>query len=90
MAEIVPYAIWAVLIITGASIVTIAAFGLRSLSWGNADTLTIVLTMIPLVIVGILGLIMGNWADAAVLGSLIALVLAAAALILSSFKGLFS
>ncbi len=90
MAEIVPYAIWAVLIITGASVVTIAAFGLRSLSWGNADTLTIVLTMIPLVIVGILGLIMGNWADAAVLGSLIALLLAAAALLLSSFKGLFS
>ncbi len=90
MAEIVPYAIWAVLIVTGASVVTIALFGIRSLSWGNADTLTIVLTMIPIAIVGILGLIMGNWADAAVLGSLIGLVLATGALLMSSVRGLFS
>lgn len=90
MAEIVPYAIWAVLIVTALCVVTIALFGIRSLTWGNADPLTIVLTMIPIVIVGILGLFMDNWADAAVLGSLIAIVLASLALVLSSVKGLFS
>ena len=69
---------------------TIALFGIRSLSWGNADTLTIVLTMTPIAIVGILGLILENWADAAVIGSLIGLVLATGALTLSSVRGLFS
>ena len=89
MAEIVPYAMWAVLIATGASVLAIAVFGVRSLARGNANPLTIVLLMIPIAIVGILVLAMGNWADAAVLGSLVALALAAAALLFTTVKGLF-
>lgn len=90
MAEIVPYAIWTVLIVTGASTLLIGIFAIRSLSYGNVNPLTVVLTAIPIVIVIILGLVMDNWVDAAVMGSLIALVLTSIALLLAGFNALFN
>jgi len=89
MAQIVPYAVWLVIIVTGLGLLAIALFGLRSLIQGKLDPLTIALTAAPLLIVGVLGLVMGDWSHAAILGSLIALALTSLALLLSGVKGLF-
>jgi hypothetical protein len=88
MAGLVPYLVWAVIIVSGLSLLAIGIFGLRSLAQGKVDPLTIVFTAVPIVLVGILGLVMGDWAHAAVLGSLIALALTSAVLLLSGLKGL--
>lgn len=88
MAGLVPYFVWAVLIVSGISLLAIGVFGLRSLAQGKVNPLTIVLTMIPIAILGVLGLVMGDWAHAAVLAFLISLALTSAALLLSGLKGL--
>ena len=89
MAEIVPYAIWAVLIITLLSMASIALFGIRSLVQGKVIPLTAALTMIPAVLLLILGLILGDWTHAAILAVLISLGLSSAVLLLSGIRGLF-
>lgn len=89
MAEIVPYAIWAVVIVTMASMACIAIFGLRSLAQGKVNTLTAGLTMFPIALFGVMGLVMGDWAHAAILTVLISFALTSAVLLLSGLKGLF-
>lgn len=89
MAGLVPYFIWAVLIVSGLSMLAIGLFGIRSLSQGKVNPQTVVLTMIPFAIFGVLGLVLGDWAHAAVLSFLISLALTSAVLLLSGLKGLF-
>ena len=88
MGGIVLYAIWAVLILSGLSLLAIVIFGLRGLTYGNMDPLTMALLAIPAVVVVVLGLTMDTWAEASVLSFLIMLVLTSVSLLLSSFRGL--
>ena len=88
MAGIVPYAVWAVIIVSGLSLLAIGVFGIRSLVQGKVNPLTIVLTMVPMLILAVLGFVLGDWAHAAILAFLISLVLTSAALLLSGLKGL--
>jgi hypothetical protein len=89
MTEIVPYAIWAVLIVSGLSLVTMAIFSVRALAQGKVQPLSIVLVAIPILIFGVLGLVLGDWALAAVYGFLISLGLTAFALLFSGLRSLF-
>ncbi|MDA0683750.1 MAG: hypothetical protein O3A57_04930 [Bacteroidetes bacterium] len=89
MAGLVPYLIWAVIIVSGLSLLAIGIFGVRSLIQGKVDPLTIVLTMVPIALLGILGLVLGDWAHAAMLAFLISLALTSLVLLLSGLKGLF-
>lgn len=89
MAGLVPYLIWAVIIVSGLSLLAIGVFGVRSLIQGKVDPLTIVLTMVPIALLGILGLVLGDWAHAAMLAFLISLALTSLVLLLSGLKGLF-
>ncbi|HAY37805.1 MAG: hypothetical protein HOC28_06030 [Bacteroidetes Order II. Incertae sedis bacterium] len=88
MAGIVPYAVWAVIIVSGMSLLAIGIFGIRSLIQGKVNPLTIVLTMIPMALLAVLGLVLGDWAYAAILAFLISLALTSAVLLLSGLKGL--
>jgi hypothetical protein len=88
MESIVPYVIWASLIITGLSLVAIVLFGIRGLTFGHAEPLTLVLLGIPTVILIISGLVMDSWAEAAVVTFLILLVLTIVSLLLSSTRSL--
>lgn len=88
MAGLVPYLVWAVIIVSGLSLAAIGLFGIRSLVQGKVNPLTIVLTMIPIALLGVLGLVMGDWAHAAVLAFLISLAMTSAVLLLSGLKGL--
>jgi hypothetical protein len=89
MAGIVPYVIWAAVIITGLSIVAIVLFGIRNMTYGKMDVVTTTLLAVPFVLFGVLGfVVMDTWAEAAVLTFLILLVLTAGSLLLSSIRGL--
>lgn len=89
MNDIVPYAIWAVLIVSGLSLLTMAIFSIRALTQGKVEPLSIVLVTVPILIFGVLGLVLGDWTLAAVYGFLISLALTSLALLLSGMRGLF-
>jgi len=88
MESIVPYVIWASLIMTGLSLVAVILFGIRGLSYGKADPTTISLLAVPAVILIVLSFVMDTWAEAAVLACVITLILTALALLASSARGL--
>ncbi len=89
MESIVPYVIWASLILTGLSLVAVLGYGIRGLAYGKADPTTIALLAIPAVILVVLGLTMDSWAEAAVLTCVITALLTMLALLASSARGLF-
>lgn len=90
MEGIVPIAVWLVIAVTGLSLLAIGVFGIRSLVQGKVNPTTIVLTMIPIVLLGVLGFVMDSWGEAAIMACLIALVLTSLALLASGLRGLFT
>lgn len=89
MTGIVPYAVWAVLIVTGLSLLTMVVFSIRALAQGKVEPISIALVSLPIVIFVVLGFVLGDWSLAAVYGFLIALGLGGVALLLSGLRGLF-
>ncbi|MEQ9104029.1 MAG: hypothetical protein RIE53_04970 [Rhodothermales bacterium] len=90
MEGIVPVAVWLVIAVTGLSLLAIGVFGIRSLVQGKVNPTTIVLTMIPILLLGVLGFVMDSWAEAAVMACLLSIVLTSLALLASGLRGLFS
>jgi hypothetical protein len=88
METIVPYAVYLVLAIVVMGALAIVLFGIRNLTYGKVNPVTVALSSIPVVIMIILGFVMGDWAVAAIWTVLITLVLTTASLLLSSFRGL--
>jgi len=89
MSGIVPIVIWAALIVTGLSLVAMVLFGLRNLTYGKMDVVTVTLFAAPFVLFAVLGfVVMDSWAEAAVVTFLILLVLTSFSLLLSSIRGL--
>ena len=89
MQGLVPYLIWAAVIMTGLSLAMMLVFGLRNVIQGKIDMITAVILALPAVAVLILGMVMDTWADAFILGVLILLVITALSLLLSSFRTMF-
>jgi len=89
MAGIVPYVIWAAIIITGLSTVAIFLFGIRNITYGKLDYVTMTLLAAPIVLFAILGFALDTWAEAAVVTFLILLTLTSLSLLISSMRGLF-
>ncbi len=87
MDSLVPYAIYLVLALAGLSLVALVAFGLRNLTFGKVDVLTIVLVMIPVAIMVVLGFVTGDWPYAGILAFLITLGVTALSLLLSGLRG---
>ena len=88
MAGIVPYVIWAALIVSGLSLLTMLLFGLRGVFWGKIDYVTMGLLTVPALLLIILGFTMDSWAEAAVWTFLVLLVFTSLSLLISSFRGL--
>lgn len=87
MESLVPYAIYLVLALSGLSLAALVAFGLRNLTFGKVDVLTIVLVMIPVAIMVVLGFVTGDWPYAGILAFLITLCVTALSLLLSGLRG---
>lgn len=90
METAVVWAVWAVIAIIGLGAACILIFGLRSLAQGKARPLTIAVMAIPIVLVVVLGLILGNWAMAAIWTTIVMFVLGLLALFSSGLWGLFT
>ncbi len=88
MAGIVPYVIWAALIVTGISLLAIVLFGFRNLTYGKMDYVTMGLLSTPVVLLVVLGLAMDTWAEASITTVVILLVLTSLSLLISSSRGL--
>ena len=88
MEAIVPYAIWASLILTGLSVIAIVLFGIRSLAHGKVKPISIITLVVPAVVLLGFGLALGDWARAAIWTFLVMLTLSLLALLLSSTRGL--
>ena len=89
MESLVPLGIWAVIGLVGLGILTILAFGIRSLAYGKVDKLTIVFVSLPILLLAVLGLAMGDWTRAAMFTLFIMIGMAIVAMLLTSVKGVF-
>lgn len=90
MDSLVVYATWAGIILCGLALVSIALFGLKSMIHGKVNPLTAVLILVPVVLLAVLGLVIGDWAVAGIWTMVIMFILAAISLLLSGIRGLFS
>ena len=86
----VVYAIYAVIIVMGLSLIGLLLFGVRSLVQGKVSGITAAVVLIPVILVVILGFIMGDWTSAGIWTMVIMFVLAALSLLISGARGLFS
>ncbi len=90
MDTILPIAIWAAVIAMGLALLALVVFGVRSIFYGKINLITALIVVIPVVLLGVLGLVMGDWTVAGIWTMVIMFVLAAVGLLLSGIRGLFS
>ena len=90
MDAIVPYAVWAALILVGLGVAGIVLFGLRNLTYGKINGLSAAIVVIPAIILVAIGFSTGEWDIAAIWTVVIMFGLAVAALFLSGLRGLIN
>ncbi|HMB91183.1 MAG TPA: hypothetical protein VKP65_10075 [Rhodothermales bacterium] len=88
--SIVVIAIWAVVILVGLGLLTMLVFGARSLAHGKIKPLSMVIVIFPIVLLGIMGLVLGDWPLAAIYTFFIVFLVATLSLFLSGIRGLFT
>ena len=90
MEEIVPYAIWAAIIIAALAALVVAGFSIRNALYGKAEPLTIGAMVVPAVVLVILGFIMDTWALAAIWTMIVMFALSLLALLYTGVRGMFT
>jgi hypothetical protein len=90
MNTIVPYAVWAAIIIMGLGLVGMLLFGIRSILHGKINLLTAAIILIPIVLLAVLGVVFGDWAVAGIWTIVLMFALAVIGLLLSGIRGLFA
>jgi hypothetical protein len=88
MESLIPIAVWLVLALIGLSLVAIAIFAVRNLTFGKVNALTIGLTFIPIALLVVLGFATGDWWYAGVIVVIVMLVITSITLLLSGIRGL--
>lgn len=90
MNTIVPYAVWAAIIIMSLGLVGMLLFGIRSILQGKINLLTAAIVLIPIVLLVVLGIVLGDWAVAGIWTIVLMFALAVVGLLLSGIRGLFA
>lgn len=90
METIVPYAIWSALILAGLGLLSMGVFSLRNLAYGKVEPLSVAILIIPGIILGILGMVMNTWAQAAMTTLLVMFGLTLIGLLASGVRSLFT
>lgn len=88
MESLIPIAVWLVLVLIGLSLVAIAVFAVRNLTYGKVNALTIGLTFIPIALLVVLGFATADWWYAGVIVVIVMLVITSITLLLSGIRGL--
>ena len=89
MESLVPLAVWAVVILVGLGALSIVLFGLRSLMNGKVDKMSTLFIGLPAVMLVVLGLVMGDWAEAGIITTVVMIGLAVVAMFWTSIQGVF-
>lgn len=82
--------IYLVFALAGLGLLGILVFGIRSIVFGKISPIAIAILALPVVLLVILGLVLGEWDYAAILTVFITLGLALVALLLTGIKGMFT
>ena len=83
-------ALYIVLGLIGLGLVAMLASGVRSLMFGKVSLMAMGIMAVPLVLLLVLGLSMGNWAEAGIMTIVISVGLTMLALVASGVKSIFS
>ena len=89
MEALVPLAVWAVMALVGLGIISILLFGLRSLLNGKIDKMSILFIALPIALMVVLGVIMGDWAMAGIYTLIVMIGMAILAMFWTSIRGVF-
>ena len=90
MSGILPYAIWAGIILVVLGVIAMLLFGLRSVFYGKIEPVSLGLMIVPLLIFVILGFTMETWARGAIMTSIVLFALGVVGLFLTGVRGLFT
>lgn len=90
MDAILPYLMWAVLILLGLALLSVVLFGLRGLAFGKVNMFTVGSFLVPIVLFVILALIRGDLVEAGIVTTLIMFVLAGLGLLFTGVRGVIS
>lgn len=88
-STVVPFAIWAVVVLVGLGVLSILLFGVRSLMNGKIDKMSVLFIGLPVLLVVVLGLVRDNWAEAGILTTVFMIGLAVVAMFWTSIQGVF-
>ena len=89
MEALVPIGVWLVVALVGLGLLTILIFGIRSLMYGKVDKMSIIFITLPIALMLILGLVMGDWTMAGMYTLLIMIGLAIVTMLVTSVRGVF-
>lgn len=89
MESIVPYAIWAALILGGLGVLSLLLFSIRNLFHGKMELLSMAILAVPGVIVVVLRAMMDTWAQAAISTLLAMFALTLLGLLVSGVRSMF-
>lgn len=87
---IVGIAVYIVLILIGLGLLSMLVFGIRSAAYGKINPITLVIIVLPIILLGVLGLVMDDWSLAGIWTFIIMLIAATVALLVTGLKGLFN
>ena len=90
MSGILPYAIWAGIILVVLGLIAMLLFGLRSVFYGKIEPISLGLMVIPILIFVVLGFTMETWARGAIMTSIVLFGLGIVGLFLTGVRGLFT
>ncbi len=88
MENLVVIFIWISLALTALAILTVVVFGIRSATYGKLRPVSIISVAIPAAVAVLLYFVFGTWVEAAIWTTVIMMVLAIGALILSGVRGI--
>lgn len=86
MEGFIPIAIWAVIILIGGALLMMVVFGIRNVTYGKIQPLSVAMVAVPVLLLVVLGMTMDDWGHAGILTLLIMLSLAALSLLLSGMR----
>ncbi len=90
MDTLVPIAIWIAAVILGLGLLGMLLFGVKSIINGKINLVTGAIILVPVILLLILGLILGDWAIAGVWTLVTMFALATTGLLVSGIRGLFN
>lgn len=89
MENLVPIAVWIVVLLVGLGLLSILLFGIRSVMSGKINKTSMIFMAVPLLLFAGIGLGTGDWPQAGIITTLVLIACAVLAMFWTSLQGLF-